>query len=663
MLGSVVGFAFSLLLASSAAKTVQTYENQNVTTNSDSSGPDYMTTLLKSALRGVGGDMAENVGSMLLPTILQQLPDADGLKTMITDGMGVHEDFLKPLLKLFDGMNKLDGASLRAFADGMDFIGGNSIMDGEGGVDGAVNDLNTETTINNQFLDLVKDVFGDELKGMTSLSLSKTTEGSGDMTDSFGNLDVTPTSVWMLVKSTWQRVLAYVEEENALSYFMQLTPVRIIDRVLSLGDDLNLMNFLAKKLDKDFAEFISEEVTPFLGPLKNFDSFYNFTKENGFSGVFDYFKSKNFGYTMTAMSRFISAYFDDTFSDDVADEYIAFISFNNPDLYNFYRSLLRSQKKTEGRKYDSSAGRRVKREDFAKAASTFKFNGYDFQPKDEAESGRELAARDSGYGGGGHSDGGGGGYGGGGGGGYGGGGGGYGGGGGGYGGGGGGYGSSGYGGGGYGSSYGGGGGGYGSSHGGGTTMIDPAVVLSSVAIGALLGFLLFRLIRGTGNGRRDIGDGSLSLWLSDLPDKVLPWGTSVERMKRDAHNFNKTGEEEFSLPDSLRGDVWSSDPLVGDNLLADELEEDDIADQLNHLWRVYKHSNQTTCVQSRLCDVIANSTAEQLTGKDSSMALLMASVSNLMGVVGPGQMMDDVIQTLVVGNPYSCPSVSHCQLL
>ncbi|KAG7162979.1 hypothetical protein Hamer_G002012 [Homarus americanus] len=534
MLGSVVGFAFSLLLASSAAKTVQTYENQNVTTNSDSSGPDYMTTLLKSALRGVGGDMAENVGSMLLPTILQQLPDADGLKTMITDGMGVHEDFLKPLLKLFDGMNKLDGASLRAFADGMDFIGGNSIMDGEGGVDGAVNDLNTETTINNQFLDLVKDVFGDELKGMTSLSLSKTTEGSGDMTDSFGNLDVTPTSVWMLVKSTWQRVLAYVEEENALSYFMQLTPVRIIDRVLSLGDDLNLMNFLAKKLDKDFAEFISEEVTPFLGPLKNFDSFYNFTKENGFSGVFDYFKSKNFGYTMTAMSRFISAYFDDTFSDDVADEYIAFISFNNPDLYNFYRSLLRSQKKTEGRKYDSSAGRRVKREDFAKAASTFK---------------------------------------------------------------------------------------------------------------------------------RDIGDGSLSLWLSDLPDKVLPWGTSVERMKRDAHNFNKTGEEEFSLPDSLRGDVWSSDPLVGDNLLADELEEDDIADQLNHLWRVYKHSNQTTCVQSRLCDVIANSTAEQLTGKDSSMALLMASVSNLMGVVGPGQMMDDVIQTLVVGNPYSCPSVSHCQLL
>ncbi|XP_069169597.1 uncharacterized protein [Procambarus clarkii] len=639
-------FAFGLLLASSEAKTFRTNEDPIGTSSPIDTARQSVLAVMKSVL-GVGGpgDAVGNVGSLVMPMLLQQIGGAAGFKDLISDSLGLHEDFLKPVMKILEGMNKLGDVSPKSF--------GNSIKDGhEGDDEGESDHLASEwTNINHQFLDVVKSALEEELGELPSLLPTTAVGGFKDG----GNEDMSPSGVWMLVKSTWQRVLSYMEEENALPSFMQLMPVRIIDRVVNLGDDLNLINFLAKKLDRDFAEFIAEEINPYLGPLKSFDSFYNFTRENGLSGVLDYFRSKNFGYTISAMSRFITAYFDDSFSDDLADQYIAFISFNNTDLYNFYSSLLRSHKSSGGE--DAGPGGRVRREELQKATKEYKFNGYDFQPKAiQDDSVRDLA-RDGGYGGGGQSSGGG--YGGsGGGGGYGGGGGGYGGGGGGYGGGGGGYGGG-------GGGYGGGGGGYG---GGGHSqpssgmMIDPSVVLSSVAIGALLGFLLFRLIRGTRRGRRDIGDGSLSLWLSDMPDKVLPWDSSVQRMKRHAQSFNVTGEEEFNLPDSLRGNVWSSDPVVGDDLLEEDLEEDDVADHLNHLWRVYKHSNETACVHYHLCDVMANSTAERLTGRDSSMALLMASMSNLMGVAGSGQLMDDVIQTMVLGAPYTCPTLSHCNL-
>ncbi|XP_053645911.2 keratin, type II cytoskeletal 2 epidermal-like [Cherax quadricarinatus] len=624
--------SFCLLVASSKAKIVTSYEVPvNVSIPAAKVGGDPAGQAVVAAVKNViksisgggpGGDAVGDVVSVVWPIFLQQLGGAEGLKNLISDSLGLHENFLKPVVKILDGFNKLAQSSFGSVSPGDNFLTGNQNGDSEK----TSSNLSADNVnINEQILDLVKGVFEEELGELPLLSPT-TALGFENASKLNVGLEINTSNVWMLVKSTWQRVIAYVKDENALPYFMQLTPIKIIDRVLNLGDDLNLMNFLAKKLDRDFAEFIAEEVNPYLGPFKNFDSFYNFTKENGLSGILDYFRSKRFGDTITAMSRFVFAYFDDNFSDDIADQYISFISFNNTELYNFYRSLLRSQR-------TSDEGGRVKREELEKTAREYKFNGYDFQPKKpESGSSRELS-RDGGYGGGstggggyGGTGGGGGGYGGGGGG-YGGGGGGYGGGGGGYGGGGGGYGGGGgggggYGGGGYGSSYGSSGGGYSSS---GGMMIDPSMILSSVAIGALLGFLLFRLTRGTRRGRRDIGDGSLSLWLSDVPDRILPWGTSVERMRRDAHNFNLTGGEEFDLPESLRGDVWSSDPLVGDGLLEEKqkLGEDDIADQLNHLWRVYKHSNETTCVHDHLCSFMANTTADQLTGRESSIPLLM----------------------------------------
>ncbi|KAK4309128.1 hypothetical protein Pmani_019233 [Petrolisthes manimaculis] len=632
----------------------------------------------------------------LLLKLIKYLPDGDHFSSSLVDSLGLHQDILKVASKIINKIKKMEVISSNISGSGGNFIENNNNNIEE------ENDESTNVKIvdfNHQFLELIREVLTDEIKELPIFNFSETNRNSNHNSTEVSTKQTTTTTsnnVWMLIKSTWQRILVYVKDENSLETFMQQTPVRIINNIISLGDDLNLINFLAKKLDKDLAELISQEINPYMGPFQCFDSFYNFTKDNGFNNIIDYFSSPNLAHTVSAMSRFISAYFDDTFSEDVADDYIAFISFNNTELYNFYKSLLRSQK----------SGGRVKREEFNKAASSYKFNGYDFQPQQPKEEATKKTDRDGGGGhsgggggggyggghsggyggghgdsyGGGHGDsyggghstgyggghgGGGGGYGGGhgGGGGYGGGhsgggGGGYGGGGGGYGGGhSGGYGgghSSGYGGGHSSSGYG-GGGGYGGGHSGGM-QVDPAVILSSIALGALLGFLLFRLIRGTGNGRRDIGDGSLSLWDSDLPHQILPWGSSVDRMKRQVNDDTQS----FSLPSSLRGDVWSSDPLVTDNFLDDHLDEDDIAHHLNHLWRLYKDTNETACVHSHLCDVMANSTAHHLTGKDSSLPLIMASVGNLLGVAGSGQLMDDVTSSLVLGHPHTCRSHATC---
>ncbi|KAK4309132.1 hypothetical protein Pmani_019237 [Petrolisthes manimaculis] len=545
----------------------------------------------------------------LLLKLIKYLPDGDHLSSSLVDSLGLHQDILKVASKIINKIKKMEVISSNISGSGGNFIENNNNNIEE------ENDESANVKIvdfNHQFLELIREVLTDEIKELPIFNFSETNRNSNHNSTEVSTKQTTTTTsnnVWMLIKSTWQRILVYVKDENSLETFMQQTPVRIINNIISLGDDLNLINFLAKKLDKDLAELISQEINPYMGPFQCFDSFYNFTKDNGFNNIIDYFSSPNLAHTVSAMSRFISAYFDDTFSEDVADDYIAFISFNNTELYNFYKSLLRSQK----------SGGRVKREEFNKAASSYKFNGYDFQPQQpNTEDARQISRDTAGYGG--HSAASGyGGY------------------------------SGGYGSGGYGSSYG-GGGGYGGA------VVDPAVVLSSVGIGALLGFLLFRIIRGTRNGRRDIGDGSLSLWDSDLPHQILPWGSSVDRMKRQVNDDTQS----FSLPSSLRGDVWSSDPLVTDNFLDDHLDEDDIAYHLNHLWRLYKDTNETACVHSHLCDVMANSTAHHLTGKDSSLPLIMASVGKLLGVAGSGQLVDDVTNRVVLGTQFSCPGLNHC---
>ncbi|XP_068231903.1 uncharacterized protein [Palaemon carinicauda] len=572
-----------------------------------------------------------NLGSVMLSVLQNTLSDTKRVKELVTDRLGLHEDFVKPLMKLRLELDKLKSSPDRKGSED------DNVKDNVGNdfhSPGLQNDDTTEPTdVNWQILNAMKNVFAGELANLSSIPMPKELQlNLGSSMDH----NLTTASAWMIVKSTWQRILAYVKEEHSIQRFMQLTPVKIIDRLLSIGDDISIAGFLAQKLHPDFAIFLSDSISPHLGPFKDFDTFYNYAKQYRLDEIIDYLTSPKLANNMNALSKFISAYFDDTFSDEVVDQYITFISLNNTDLYNFYKSIVNNQK-TKHAKINKTG--RQKREEINKAINSFKYDGYDFVSKKYKPGSENIAERDSGYGGSGHGDG----YGGGHSGGH----------------------SGGYGGGhsgGHSGGYGGYGGGYGGHGGQSSTTTDPAVLLSSVALGALLGFLLFRLINGSRFfGKRDINDGSLSLLLSDQPEAHVPWGTNAERMKRDvSNNGSRTEEDMFEMPASIRGEVWSNDPFLGVDTEFEEFDGDDMADHLNHLWMVYNETKEAGCVQSHLCDVVVRRTADYLTGKESSIAILLASVSNMMGVERAGQMVDDVVQTMVVGSNYACPVQSHC---
>nr|XP_053645927.1 uncharacterized protein LOC128697968 [Cherax quadricarinatus] len=641
------------------------------------SGSDIRKT--KEGLKKSVGDSKVEAGSWessasLLTRFLQQLMEAKELSTMIVDGLGVNDDFVKPLSRIVKAMSKLiakqssESKNFGLFSSAMPRTDKSSII--QNTIEDYSNDGSppvvsqaVPSDINGEFLQLAKNIFEDEFGSLDSIVHSIAPDSSGIL----ANFSANNTSFWMMMKSTWERVLAYVEEENSLSYFMQLTPVKIIDRIMSLGNDMNLINFLAKKLDPEFGLFLVTEIDPYLGPLRDFESFYNFTKDYGLNGVLDYFRSEKFTFTANTMYRLFQAYLENKISSDLVNQYIELISFNNVELYNFYKSVIQRQNESSSEAESSDTQQRFKRNVLDHIVSSFKFGGLvpedslpqsdeppsetfirkdyeteetsDYDAGDKSEVLWETLARDyrteethdsnpeeksetktvsrngysyptSSY----RSSGG----------------------------------------------YGGGGMMYGGSSAGYMSTLDPYVVLGALSLGILLGFLLYRLVNGTRRGRSDIGDGSLSLWLSDIPNQVLPWGTSIERVRREAQNFNKTGEEEFSLPESLRGDVWSTDPLVGHDFLEEDLAEDDIADHLNQLWRVFQETSSPACVHSHLCMKVTNSTTDHLTGRDSSMALLMATVSNMMGVVRSGQLVDHVTNNLVLGNHYICPNPTSC---
>ncbi|KAK4309129.1 hypothetical protein Pmani_019234 [Petrolisthes manimaculis] len=587
--------------------------------------------VLENLLGSDGNESSQPSLKKVKSILTKKFLNAETLKAVLSDKMNIDKDYQKPLQMIASALMKSD----KETGEGIMTILGTVIHDvilpknqNEFEAEKEITEqVGSASNLNTMLLNMAMKIIDGKLGNLNLTFLSQATNLPTDM----ASLNSTYSTIWMMVKSTWQRILSYVKEENSLETFMQLTPVRIIDNIISLGDDINLMNFLAKKLDQDFAEFLASEVNPYLGPLRDFESFYNFTKESGYNGVIDYFTSEKFTYTVNVISKLISAYLEDTVSDDLLNQYIQFIAFNNTELLNFYKSVLKTEENKLALEGDSKTAnnnntQRLRRDVLESIASTYKMNpGTELNdgPNSRTIDSRQLQtrygatnplalantiydpSRDGGYGGGG------------------------------------GYGHS--------------GGGYG---GGGYSMntLDPYVILGSLALGTILGFLIFRALRGTGNGRRDIGDGSLSLWDSDLPHQILPWGSSVDRMKRQVNDDTQS----FSLPSSLRGDVWSSDPLVTDNFLDDHLDEDDIAHHLNHLWRLYKDTNETACVHSHLCDVMANSTAHHLTGKDSSLPLIMASVGNLLGVAGSGQLMDDVTSSLVFGKSYTCTSQATC---
>ncbi|KAK3872971.1 hypothetical protein Pcinc_021994 [Petrolisthes cinctipes] len=628
-----LGFLCLLMAVVASAKTIDhTTQSSETVAAGGSEHNNQLVSVVGELLRSSLGsptldqqhiDSEESVAAQLFSALRYQLASTQQLTTVLTKTLGVREDFIKPLIKILDEVEHFQSQqSIHLNSKFNKDEKTKSLYENVNKelftniVEGSSNHLlKNQDSINDKFFNHVKNIFAEEFSGL-DIVLRESVNGS--VTSS----NVTKSSMWELVKSTWQRLLAYIEEENSLETFMQLTPVKIIDRIMNIGDEINLINFLATKLDPDFATFLVSKTECYLGPLKDFDTLYNLTKGYGMNGVVDYFMSEKFTSTMDMLSRLVSAYLEDRISADLIKQYIDLISFGNVELHNFYMSVLDLNDNNSKTTHNTNTTQRFRRDVLKHIINTYKtgdlnaeesndnihsrvVNEADFSEDDFIDNkpnialeGREIISRDSGYGG---------------------------------------------------SSY----GGYGGGHTYGyVSTLDPNAALGALLLGTLLGFLLFRLLRGTRNGRRDIGDGSLSLWDSDLPDQILPWGSSVDRMKRQVNDDTQS----FSLPSSLRGDVWSSDPLVTDNFLDDHLDEDDIAHHLNHLWRLYKDTNETACVHSHLCDVMANSTAHHLTGKDSSLPLIMASVSNLMGVVRSGQLVDHVTQTLVLGQPYSCPS-------
>ncbi|KAK7006080.1 hypothetical protein SK128_027702, partial [Halocaridina rubra] len=546
-----------------------------------------LNTLVKSLTSKSGNG---DTGTQLLHSFLQQVPEGEDLPNTISDTLGLHRNFGKALFRIISAMKDVTNKSKKSgnmkdkslskkqkySSDKLNSLD-NEIDSNDIDIDSAENE-EEYLDANSVFITAVKNIFAEEFGPLDFISFS--TDGKEGKPSSLNETSSTVTrdGIWMMIKSTWQRILAYAESENALKNFMENTPVKIVDRIVSLGDDVNLASFLAKKLDPEFADFLSEKLNPYLGPLKDFDSFYNFTREYGLNGIVDHFSAERVGNTLSTMSRLISAYMQDAVSEDIISEYIDFISFNNSDLRSLYKAFV-VNKMENNPDAESDGTSRFKRQalhDIVDSVNNpVKYNVYsayetDVKETDEEEvnTGRDFA-RASGYGG---------------------------------------------------SGGGGGGGCYGC--GGMMQSMDPTVALGALALGTLLGLILARLLFGSRrNGKRDINDGSLSLWLSDMPDAVFPWNKGMERMKR---NVNQTGQEEnINVPASLRGDVWKSDPLVGEHFFDDVFEEDDIVNELNHVWGIYKNSSSPACVHSHVCHTLANSTAEDLTGKDSSMGLLM----------------------------------------
>lgn len=405
-----------------------------------------------------------------------------------------------------------------------------------------------------------------------------------------------PPNAWMIAKSTWQRFMRYMQEEKSSPLFTVLFPVKIIDRIFSLGDKINLVSSLTKKLEPDFALFLASEISPSMGPLKDFESLCNFVRNCRMGEICDYFSSV--GQPIHIMSYLISEFLQGSAADEALSPYIESTSFNNTEL-NFHKADTRFHGKTA----TSDAKDRRKRNALENAVNSY--TGHtpgDFQEAWAAPQDLAGAVGEAG-GGGGHrlvhptsttgfesqepqfesqerlsdygnvlsrqgygvS----------------------------------GYGASGYGASGYGAS------GYGSGYVQDMSVFNPYIIMGSLALGLLLGFVVLPAI----------GDAIFS--------------SVVERVRRDVRDITETGRGEVLFPPSLTS-RWTSDPNAGEDLATgdealspEDIDEDDVVGFLNGLWRVYRDTNESSCVRYHLCGVLANSTARRLTGKDSGVALLM----------------------------------------
>ncbi|XP_069980106.1 uncharacterized protein [Penaeus vannamei] len=545
--------------------------------------------------------------------VLEGEDDPEEVATVVSEGLDVDEELLRALTQVVDIVTKLDKThetkEERRMNVEVDYPQFYEKEKSERTIDHPVVDMESdEVTVNSQLLKSA------EIKSSEAISVPS---NSHESIKGNQEMHLTASNVWFIAQSTWQKIMRYMQDEKSLSLFNLLFPVQIIDHIFSLGDKINLVISLAKKLDPDFSLFLASEITPYLGPLGDFESFCNFGRYCRMGEIYDHLSSV--GKRIHTMSYMISKFIGNSATDEALGHYIESTASNNTE-FHMIDIPFHSNKNTDAK----DRRRRTVQENFVSG-----FTGHtpeDYQevwnaPQDLAGTLSETGSREgdvlihptsstgfefqepqfeshellSQYGNRLSRQG---------------------------------YGVS----------------GYGSGYGGGyvqdMSVFNPYIIMGSLALGLLLGFVVLPVI----------ADAMFS--------------SVVERVKRDVQDL--TQRDEVIFPPSLTS-LWTSDPVAGDDFTAvdedlspEDFEEADIADFLNGLWRIYRDTNESSCVHYHLCGVLANSTTGRLTGKDSGMVILMSSVSSLMGVVGSGQLIDDVTQTVLSGSLYSCPSITSC---
>lgn len=365
---------------------------------------------------------------------------------------------------------------------------------------------------------------------------------------------------WTLLKPSIQHILSYLEDKYSISEIHQTIPFMLVENFLHFGDQLYLLHFLKKKLDKDFSKFIVEIISKYTRPIDDIAKVFRRIRQGEIENI------------MNDLGFHFLAFLKKT-ENEIAGNKHSF-PYSAEHNHRQSRQVFNRYKKNTIRRDDHGYGH----DD----------GGYDHDDDGYGHDDDGYGHGDDGYG---HDDDG--------------------------------YGhdddgyrhdddghDSGY-----SSSSTHGGGGYGGGYGSAT--LDPYVVLGSLALGSLLGYVLNLIINGTAAIGRDIPDSSFLLWLSDAPnyDSEPRVNDIGGRSTRDVYGnlINENNPKE-------REDWFNGLSRVEHNILDTHYP----SNKLNNLWRTYKSSDDPLSVRRELCQyLLQDATVEVLAGTSSVAALMM----------------------------------------
>ncbi|XP_042222405.1 uncharacterized protein LOC121866774 [Homarus americanus] len=469
-------------------------------------------------------------------------------------------------------------------------------------VQGSPTKKNVKQQIEPTKLAPLKDIM-EELSNMTFLPLvpmdgSSSAEENhiGENSDLLNYLDGVRSDAWGQFKSLALGYTNWLDHEYEVQHLSGKLPLNLINKVLSLGDRVNFLHLVGKRVDPGLTEYIGDQLKPLLTHFESVTAsrMLGGSVSNTISGIVRDAAWK-------AIHQFVGHVLK------VAENYVT-----REDLEKFSTNLAKTSPMA-AKGLDLILNGPLERSAAAEGRSLMNRKGYS---EYHDGYGQSEYARGYGYGGYGayddsYSS---------------------------YGtqpvGGGGGYGSAG-GGGGYGSA--GGGGGYGSAGGGGFGLsggyasgiqLDPYLILGGLGASVLLAFLAYRIIVTTEEEEDDSFGRHFSkdLYLRDLSD-VPSVVHSIYSMLEDTENKYKSKR---SLP--LHQD-----------------DSDDLVQGLNSLW--WEHENYFGCVRCSLFNFLID---HGHADNDLLRRLAVAGVAHLLGAERSGQLLDEVTGLILEGRPATC---------